>query len=198
MRIIGGHAKGLRLHAPEGYDVRPTPDRVKESLFAMLGNVTDATVVDLFAGSGALGLEALSRGAATVLFVEREPRHTRILEQNLAAAQHSLNRQGLFPETRVILGDALRAHRLLHEWKGAVDLILADPPYHPTPPNPGAAELLACADFANWAGDGLLALEHATDAPLPWHPLGPWHLLRQKRYGRTVISLAEIHSDSGP
>ena len=83
MRVIAGSLGGRRLKAPRGRATRPTSDRVKEALFAMLGPIEDTRVMDLFAGSGALGIEALSRGAALAVFVERDARATRALGENL-------------------------------------------------------------------------------------------------------------------
>ncbi len=86
MRIVSGDARGIRLTVPEeGEDIRPTEDRVKESLFSTLGDFTGTAVLDLFSGTGALGLEALSRGAARVTMVERDARHAEVIRRNLAA-----------------------------------------------------------------------------------------------------------------
>src|SRR5438094_9493020 len=86
MRIIGGHAAGRFIKVPPGYDVRPTPDLVRQAIFNSLGpRVTGARVLDLFSGSGALGLECLSRGAASVLSVERSNRNAAMIRQNLGA-----------------------------------------------------------------------------------------------------------------
>jgi 16S rRNA (guanine966-N2)-methyltransferase len=85
MRVIAGRLGGRRLQAPKGTVTRPTSDRVREALFAMLGDVEGASVLDLFAGTGALGIEALSRGAQRAVFVERDPRVARVLGANLDA-----------------------------------------------------------------------------------------------------------------
>src|SRR5436305_14174988 len=83
MRIIAGSKKGSRILAPKGMDTRPTGDRVREAAFNLIGPVDDATVLDLFAGSGAMGLEALSRGAATAVFVESDREACRTIDRNL-------------------------------------------------------------------------------------------------------------------
>ena len=85
MRVVAGEFKGRRLHAPRGAATRPTADRVREALFSMLGDVSGARVLDLYAGSGALGIEALSRGAESALFVERDRRALAALRRNLDA-----------------------------------------------------------------------------------------------------------------
>src|ERR1700693_2200498 len=87
MRVIAGRLGGRRLSAPSGRRTRPTSDRVRESLFAMLGELDGASVLDLFAGSGALGIEALSRGAQSAVFVERDASAARALRDNLAALE---------------------------------------------------------------------------------------------------------------
>src|SRR5262245_65066306 len=102
MRIIGGVATGLLLKVPKGYDLRPTPDLVRQAIFNRLGGrVVGARVLDLFSGSGALGLECLSRGASLVTSVERSGRHAEIIRQNLDATglpadQHELRAQDVF------------------------------------------------------------------------------------------------------
>src|SRR3954471_15084487 len=84
MRIVGGEHRGARIFAPKGQDTRPTSDRVREAAFNLIGPVDDATVLDLFAGSGAYGLEALSRGAASVVFAESDQAACEAIRQNLA------------------------------------------------------------------------------------------------------------------
>ena len=117
MRVVAGELGGRRLHAPPGARTRPTADRVREALFSMLGDVSGARVLDLYAGSGALGIEALSRGAASAVFVERDSRAAAAVERNLAS---------LGVEGRVVRQDALR---FLARGEGPFDLVLCDPPY---------------------------------------------------------------------
>lgn len=121
MRVIAGSAKGHRLSTAPGRDVRPTSDRVREALFSILApEVSDARVCDLFAGSGALGIEALSRGAAHAAFVERAPRA-------VAAIEDSLARTGLAGRAAVHRVDAARFCQAPSG--GPFDLVLVDPPY---------------------------------------------------------------------
>jgi 16S rRNA (guanine(966)-N(2))-methyltransferase RsmD len=121
MRVVAGRYGGRRLIAPPGTATRPTSDRVRESLFSVLGpSVQDARVLDLFAGSGALGLEALSRGAASAVFVDRSPRAIAAIEANLEALE--LDAQVHRMEARAALRDALTRHE-------AYDLVFLDPPY---------------------------------------------------------------------
>src|SRR5689334_25102849 len=120
MRIVAGTHRGHTIYAPPGLDTRPTSDRVRENVFNIVGPLDGASVLDLYAGSGALGLEALSRGADRVVFVERDPEALRTIERNLDKLR--LN-------ARVLREDALTA--LAHEVAGGrkYDLVLVDPPY---------------------------------------------------------------------
>jgi 16S rRNA (guanine966-N2)-methyltransferase len=120
VRVIAGSAKGRRLQAPKGLDVRPTSDRVREALFASLGDrIPGASVLDLFAGSGALGIEALSRGAGSAVFVEQNARAVAVIAENL-------NRTGLAGRARVVRDDVARFCRAPGS---SFDVVLADPPY---------------------------------------------------------------------
>jgi 16S rRNA (guanine966-N2)-methyltransferase len=123
MRVIAGRLGARRLKVPTGRVTRPTSDRVREALFAMLGELEGASVLDLFAGSGALGIEALSRGAKSAVFIERDPDAVRVLGENLAAL-------GIEPaEAEVRRGDALRAMRSARAREETYDLVFIDPPY---------------------------------------------------------------------
>ncbi|HEY5194595.1 MAG TPA: 16S rRNA (guanine(966)-N(2))-methyltransferase RsmD, partial [Solirubrobacteraceae bacterium] len=123
MRVISGRLGGRRLSAPRGRTTRPTSDRVREALFSMLGAIDGASVLDLFAGTGALGIEALSRGAARALFVERDTAAVAALRGNLAQL-------GLAePQARVRVGDALEALRAARGAGETYDLVFVDPPY---------------------------------------------------------------------
>jgi 16S rRNA (guanine966-N2)-methyltransferase len=124
MRIIGGTAAGLRINVPKGYDVRPTPDLVRQAIFNSLGSrVVEARVLDLFSGSGALGLECLSRGAASVLSVEKADRHAIMIRQNLETIRLS----GEHFELQV--RDSFTVIGQLAAQSREFDLILADPPF---------------------------------------------------------------------
>lgn len=124
MRITGGTAAGLTLKAPKGFDIRPTPDLVKQALFNSLGaRVVEAQVLELFAGTGALGLECLSRGAARLTCVEVANRHARLITENLQATRLDASRF----ELRV--QDAFAAAAQLAAAGRQFDLVLADPPY---------------------------------------------------------------------
>jgi len=124
MRIIGGQAAGRLLKVPPGYDVRPTPDLVRQAIFNSLGGrIVDARMLDLFSGSGALGLECMSRGAASVYSVEKSNRHASMIRENLASS-------GLPAENYEIrVQDAFTAVHQLAEMGRTFDLIMADPPF---------------------------------------------------------------------
>jgi 16S rRNA (guanine966-N2)-methyltransferase len=117
LRVVAGEFKGHPLRAPRGVRTRPTADRVREALFSILGDVTGAAVLDLFAGSGALGIEALSRGAASVTFVDKDARAVAAIRRNLEAVR---------AEGDVRHQDALG---FLAAAEGTYDLVLIDPPY---------------------------------------------------------------------
>ena len=123
LRIIAGTHRGRRIEAPEGRDTRPTLDRVRENLFNMLqGRIPDARVLDLFSGSGALSLEALSRGAAFAVMADRDREACRIEEKNV-------NALGLSDKTRRMRSESERTLRTLTEEGDKFDLIFLDPPY---------------------------------------------------------------------
>jgi 16S rRNA (guanine966-N2)-methyltransferase len=170
MRVVAGELRGRRIESPVGTDTRPTTDMVREAVFNALGSldlVRDGRVADLFAGTGALGIEALSRGAAQCVFVERDRAALRVLRQNLTAL-------GLEPRSRVVAGDALVQAALLD-----VDLVLADPPY----------------DFAQWPTllGSLRAPFVVAEAGRSLESLDVpgWRATRSRRYGRTWVTFLE-------
>jgi len=185
MRVIAGAAKGRRLRTLSGRSVRPTADRVKEALFSMLGSRFDlsgAAVLDLFAGSGALGIEALSRGAVRAVFVEQDFDARRVLSANLAAC-------GFAARGRVVPRPVRRAIAELAGGAERFDGALMDPPY-----GCGLADAalvqLAAADLL--APAGWVAVEHHVDDPLA-ETYGTLRLTASRRYGKTAVAL---YSDS--
>ena len=172
MRIIAGEWGGRPIRAPKGRAVRPTTDRVREAWMAALGSrIVDARVLDLFAGSGALGLEALSRGAKEVVFVERGRGALRSLEMNVEIL-------GAEPRSRIVQMDVLRF--LKRGPAGGFDLALADPPY-----DCGYAPALLARMVADPFAHELW-VEHRSGEAMPAAPG-----LRQRRYGDTTISIWE-------
>lgn len=185
MRIVAGAAKGRRLVAPKGLDVRPTTDRVKEALFSSLQPLLPgARVLDLYAGSGGLGLEALSRGAVAVTFVERA-------QPAVTALRRNLDLVGL-PGGHVVVGDAAKVLRG-EVAGGPFDLVLADPPYRlPEVELTTVLEALS----AHLADGAVVVIERAARDGSPRWPAG---LLpgTPRRYGDTALHRAEVaRSDS--
>jgi len=178
MRIISGTSKGRKLVTPRNRSLRPTADRVKESIFNILrGEIEEKQVLDLFAGTGNLGIEALSRGARKVVFVEKGRHALGLIQKNLAQF-------GLEGRSEVLPIDANRAIGILKQRGETFDLILMDPPYER-----GLIEktLLKLSLYPVYHRDSLLVIEHhrrETLAPI----LHGWNLIRQRQMGETVIS----------
>lgn len=186
MRIVAGVAGGRRLAVPSS-GTRPTSDRVREALFSALAHdpgLDGAAVIDLCAGSGALGLEALSRGAAHALFVESDRRAAAVLRRNvdtigLPGAQVRAAQAGV-----VLAGPADRAY----------DILLADPPY--AVPDDEVVGWLGAAEAHGWlAPDAVAVVERATrGGAFPWPP--SWEPLRERRYGETTVHVARCYGPS--
>jgi 16S rRNA (guanine966-N2)-methyltransferase len=178
MRVIAGSARGRRLKAPRGWDVRPTADRVKEAVFDLIrGDWEERTVLDLFAGSGALGIEALSRGAGEAVFVEADRRCLSILWQNVEYC-------GFSDRTRVIRSDVLRfLGSRRSTW--AFSIIFADPPYE----RGLACRCFSGVDSGGWlASQGRMIVEHSHREALPERG-ALLALFDKRRYGDTSISV---------
>jgi 16S rRNA (guanine966-N2)-methyltransferase len=173
MRVIAGALGGRRLRAPRGLATRPTSDRVREALFSALGDVQGARVLDLYAGTGALGVEALSRGAAHATFVENARPALAALRDNLAALD-------LTGASRVVAQPALRAAASL---PGPFDLVFADPPYAALAEVPAVVAALAAA----LAPGARVALEHASRDAAP--PLAGLVGRPSRTYGDTAVTL---------
>ncbi len=185
MRVIAGSAKGTRLKVPGGRAVRPTSDRVKEALFSILGaRVCQAEVWDLFAGSGAIGIEALSRGASQCVFVERTRLHLKIIEENLG-------RTRLAGQARLMEFDVYRALQVLSTERKRADLIFLDAPYQETNVPP---ILQAIKSSRLLHEEGLLILELFARTSL-W-PVDEPHV-EQRRYGDTILAFIEAPSLPG-
>jgi 16S rRNA (guanine966-N2)-methyltransferase len=170
VRVVAGAFRGRRLQAPRGRRTRPTADRVREALFSMLGDVSGAWVLDLYAGSGALGIEALSRGAASAVFVESDARAATIVERNLAAL-------GL--EQTVVRQDV---ERFLARAETRFDLVFCDPPYDSAP---RVADALAERLPAVTSEGARIVTESDKRRPLEL----PFALLRERTYGDTRIAI---------
>lgn len=175
MRIIAGRAKGIRLFSPKGLEIRPTLDRVRESLFNILSpRIEGSRFLDLFAGTGANGIEALSRGSSEAYFIDEDRQALDIVRQNLQATrlqEKAICVKGRLPED-------------LRMIQGAFDIIFADPPYAFAEYALLLETLLARQLVAT---DGILIVEHERRCILPEN-LGLLQRSRQQRYGDTILS----------
>ena len=173
MRIITGSARGTRLKAPPGDETRPTADRTREALFSMLGGrAADAHVLDLFAGTGALGLEALSRGAQSAVLIDRAT-HAVLVE--------NVRRTRMEERAEILRGDAYGHAAALAREARAFDLIVADPPYG----QEDHVRLLSAAGGLLAPG-GLFVLEQGADEQVTAQA-GGLSLVRERRYGAARI-----------
>ena len=174
MRIVAGSCRGAKIFAPKGLDTRPTSDRVREAAFNLVGPVDGASVLDLYAGSGAMGLEALSRGAASAVFVESDRDACRTIERNL----EKLSLRGAEVACRDVL-------RFLAAERRRFDLILVDPPYDVVE---SVAVRLATYLPAVLAESGVVVLESSSRLEPELPPLA---LRTSRRYGSARVSLFE-------
>ncbi|MDD2601059.1 MAG: 16S rRNA (guanine(966)-N(2))-methyltransferase RsmD [Kiritimatiellae bacterium] len=179
MRITGGEFCGRKLRVPAGERVRPTQDRVREALFSILMHkIKGALFIDLYAGSGAVGLEALSRGAAHVIWLEKEPRHIKTLRANLDAL--ALERG------EVVCGEVERWLRTAGCGRAA-DIAFADPPYSATAADDLAALMELAALNNVVAIDGIFVMEMPLAAAAA--AVAGWELLRDRKYGHTRLAV---------
>ncbi len=168
LRVTGGELRGRRLRAPRGARVRPTTDRVREALFSILGDVTGLRVLDLFCGTGALAIEALSRGAE----------HATLVDTEVRAARRNLAEVGVADRAKVIRGDAVRYLRAADP--AGFDLVLCDPPYRLADRLVGQLDPLVRRCLAE--GGRVVVESSPEDGPLLSLPL-----MVERRYGDTVI-----------
>lgn len=193
MRIIAGEFKGRRLKSPKGMDTRPTTDRVRESIFAILGDIVPgAKVLDAFAGTGAMGLEALSRGASHAVFVDASAAAARVVRDNVEAC-------GAAGVSEVLRMDIRKALSFLARGSRRFDLVFVDPPYMT-----GLAQrTLADLDELKMLDTMAIAVvEHSRREEIPAE-VGGFSLARRERYGDTMVSFyryareVAVHEDSG-
>lgn len=176
MRVITGSARGRRLKELEGRETRPTTDRVKEGMFSILQfDIEGRRVLDLFAGTGQLGIEALSRGAASAVFVDRRKDALNLIRENLKTT-------GLSGRAQVVAGDSVEYLKTLRE---RFDLIFLDPPYESGLLEP-ALDQIAGLDILS--PHGILVAEHPADRTLP-ALLPPYFIHRTYRYGKIGLTV---------
>jgi 16S rRNA (guanine966-N2)-methyltransferase len=178
LRIITGRLKGKRLRTLPGMEVRPTSDRLRESIFNILSKYSSRnTVLDLFAGTGALGLEAMSRGASFCTFVDFNPKAVETIRKNISTC-------GLEEQTTVMQWDIRKNLNGLKTLTRPLDLVFMDPPY-----NKGLVEIALDFLFQSvpLSPDGIIVVEHAATEPFmvgnPEYPL-----LDERKYGQSVVS----------
>jgi len=184
LRLTGGEARGRRLKVPRGRLIRPTADRVREALFDILGaRVKGARFLDVYAGTGAVGCEALSRGASRVVFLEGDGRALELIAENLKVGPW-------IDGVEIAAGDARRSLQELDRRGTRFDIIFLDPPYD----DPALPDVLVVAARLLPPG-GVLIVEHrsarAIDAPAD----GGLHALRSYRYGDTTLTVGRVAED---
>ena len=176
MRVITGEYKGRKLESPAGSDIRPTSDKVKESIFNLLMNdCYGAVFCDLFCGAGGLGIEALSRGASKCYFCDNSRESIRLTKSNLAHV-------GADEKAVVLFGEYTRA---LHRIKEPIDVFLLDPPYR-AGLYEKCLELISNLDLL--APDGIIVAEHDSRGEMP-EAVGDLIRVRERRYGKTTVSI---------
>ena len=179
MRVVAGERKGMPLKAVDGTTTRPTTDKVKESIFSMIGPFFNGgIVVDLFAGSGGLGIEALSRGADRAIFVEKDSRAYGVLKENIKKCRYE-------DVSELYRNDATRAVKALVKRDIVIDLLFLDPPYHKVEYYNLVQTLV---DAEKLSTDAIVLCEHAKEVALPEN-YGPFELVRQETYSSTIISI---------
>ena len=176
MRVITGSARGSRLRELEGMETRPTTDRVKEGLFSAIQfEIEGRKVLDLFAGTGQLGIECLSRGAASAVFVDRRADAVKLIRENLKLTE-------LADRARVVAGDSME---FLKSLKERFDIVLLDPPYAAGLLEPAIAHLTAF-DILNH--HGIIVAEHPAERSLQ-PPAAPYRVRRAYRYGKIAVTV---------
>jgi len=192
MRVIAGKFRGRTIHAPKGEETRPTTDRVRESVFSALVSLMGAelgggSVLDAFAGSGALGIEALSRGCKSATFIDSSRDAVRVLQANL----DSLGASGV---ARIVQGDAMSLAEGCALPGGPFALLLLDPPYRLA-----ATDIegftSALARYGSIVDEAVIVYEHASDTPVEWR--SQFDLVTRKKYGSTGIDIVAYQKGRG-
>lgn len=177
MRVVSGNLRGMKLNTIEGDSTRPTRDMVKEALFSILQNdVPNAVFLDLFAGSGAIGIEALSRGAKEAIFIDLNPKCVAVIKENVQKGR-------LTDCSRIYSTDYKTALKKLSGEK--IDIIYIDPPYHQ---NMGIDAIKKVSEYDILAEEGLIVIETDTDEEVP-DVIGRYEKFNYKRYGRNILSM---------
>jgi 16S rRNA (guanine(966)-N(2))-methyltransferase RsmD len=179
MRIIGGEFRGRKIKQPESADIRPTKDRIREAVFNMIAvSVPGAKILDLFSGSGAYGLEALSRGARKAVFVEKGKEGSEVIKENIRVL-------GVENKAEVVMADAFGFLEGIQGREEAFDLVFADPPFGK---NLAKKTLIKVNHYDILNHSGTLIIEHHEDELLP-RSEGDFSVLKEKTYGNIIISI---------
>ncbi|HVO65742.1 MAG TPA: 16S rRNA (guanine(966)-N(2))-methyltransferase RsmD [Syntrophales bacterium] len=182
MRIIGGEAKGKHIYSPKRSQTRPTSDGIKESLFNILQDVSGKSFIDLFAGSGNIGLEALSRGAAKVVFVEKNAAMVNGIKRNLKEL-------GFNDKYEILATEAVKGIRQLQKRGECFDFLFADPPYE----KGFIGEIIKClCDGSVVSQDGIVIIQHSKREDVLGQNTDNFVLTDQRRYGDTLLSFFKI------
>lgn len=186
MRIIAGIAKSRRLKSVRGQQVRPTSDRVKESVFSILGNsILDARVLDIFAGTGNLGLESLSRGASFAVFIDNDSRSIKVIQENITALGFENLSQVIQAEAALTLKRIQQlAVRVQKAENTGFDLVFIDPPYLQNLEVPTIEALIALTLLNK---NAMVVVEHHKKTELPEQILN-LNKIRQQKYGDTIVT----------
>jgi 16S rRNA (guanine966-N2)-methyltransferase len=190
MNIISGIAKGIVLDTPKGLSVRPTGARAKKSVFDSYRNWSGKTVVDLFAGIGGLGLEAASRGASEVYFVEKIHKNCKLIAGNV----EKIKKAGVDSCMEVICCDALSIHKRLSVLAGGVDVIFADPPYNIA--DEAVKGLFFSNDFAEWSSGSLFIFEAPSEASRKpfFDKIDLWKVESRRKLGQSLFYFLSVNN----
>lgn len=184
VRVISGSARGLKLNTPGDDRVRPTTDRVKESMFNIVQDwVYDSQVLDLFAGSGALGIEALSRGASQAVFCDNSLDSIKIIKSNIEKAR-------VVDRSQIVRGDFKRCLRDMEAKNQSFDMIFVDPPYYKGLFEEVLDTIKACKILKK---DGIVIVEH--DAKRPIGQVEGLEVYKEKKYGITMLTFYCLEDD---
>jgi len=191
LRIIAGSAKGRRLLSPGGTRIRPTSDRVKEALFSILSGLLDSfadcSVLDIFAGTGNLGIEALSRGASRAIFVDNHRDSAALVKKNLELT-------GFSDRSRVICREALAALKALEESGELFRLVFIDPPYHGGLP----AKVLKFLSASRLLEDGAIVVVEHSASETVGEEFGPLREFDGRTYGDTALTFYIMQREGNP
>ncbi len=189
MRIIAGKFKSRVVKVPNNMNIRPTSDKVKGALFNMLEPLSGCNVVDFYAGTGNLGLEALSRGVAEVVMVDNGIESLKLIQENLQSFE--INPKAFGSPVRVMPSEVSKAFHLLHQEGRKFDILIADPPYEK-----GILKKLQglLLQYPILKKDGIFAVEHGNDDTEVLADF-PYPMVRQKKYGDTMLTLFRNDSE---